>query len=125
LRLASLQASLALYPPTGYVLHPTDWAKIELTKDGMQRYIVGDPQSTLNKTLWGLPVVTSMSMQVTKFLTGSFKLGAQIFDRLSMEVLISTENADDFVRNMITIRAEERLALAVYRPAAFIYGTLS
>jgi HK97 family phage major capsid protein len=107
------------------VLHPTDWAKIELTKDAQQRYIVGDPQSQLSRTLWGLPVVTSFSMQVTKFLTGSFRYGAQIFDRMSMEVLISTENADDFVRNMITIRAEERLAFAVYRPAAFIYGTLT
>jgi HK97 family phage major capsid protein len=125
LRLAQLQASLALYPATGFVLHPTDWAKIELTKDAQQRYIVGDPQSQLSRTLWGLPVVTSFSMQVTKFLTGSFRYGAQIFDRMSMEVLISTENADDFVRNMITIRAEERLAFAVYRPAAFIYGTLT
>ena len=91
----------------------------------MQRYIVGDPQSQITRTLWGLPVVTSMSMQVSKFLVGAFKLGAQIFDRMSMEVLISTENADDFVRNMVTIRAEERLGLAVYRPAAFTYGTLS
>jgi HK97 family phage major capsid protein len=64
-------------------------------------------------------------MQVSHFLTGAFRLGAQIFDRMSMEVLLSTENEDDFVRNMITIRAEERLALAVYRPQAFIYGSLS
>lgn len=125
LRLASLQATLALYPATGYVLHPTDWAKIELTKDGMQRYIVGDPQNQIAPRLWNLPVVATQAMQVTKFLTGAFQLGAQIFDRMSIEVLISTENEDDFVRNMITIRAEERLALAVYRPQAFIYGTLS
>jgi HK97 family phage major capsid protein len=125
LRLAALQSTLALYPASGYVLHPTDWAKIELTKDGYQRYLVGDPQSQLEKTLWGLPVVQSMSMVAGHFLTGAFKLGAQIFDRLTMEVLISTENADDFVRNMITIRAEERLAFAVYRPAAFIYGVLT
>jgi HK97 family phage major capsid protein len=125
LRLASLQATLALYPASGYVLHPTDWAKIETTKDLQGRYIIGDPQSQDAKMLWGLPVVQSMAMQVSHFLVGAFKLGAQLFDRLTMEVLISTENADDFVRNMITIRAEERLALCVYRPAAFIYGTLS
>jgi HK97 family phage major capsid protein len=125
LRLASLQATLAFYPATGFVLHPTDWAKIELTKDLQARYIVGDPQNSITPRLWNLPVVQTTAMQVSRFLTGAFRLGAQLFDRMSMEVLISTENEDDFVRNMITIRAEERLALAVYRPAAFIYGTLS
>ena len=68
-------------------------------------------------------MVQTPAMQVSKFLTGAFRLGAQIFDRMSIEVLISTEDQDNFVKNMITIRAEERLALAVYRPAAFIYGT--
>jgi HK97 family phage major capsid protein len=125
LRLASLQATLAFYPATGYVLHPTDWAKIELTKDLQARYIVGDPQNSITPRLWNLPVVQTTAMQVSHFLTGAFRLGAQIFDRMSMEVLLSTENEDDFVRNMITIRAEERLALAVYRPQAFIYGSLS
>jgi HK97 family phage major capsid protein len=124
LRLAALQATLALYPATGYVLHPTDWAKIELTKDTQGRYIVGDPQAQLMKRLWTLPVVDTQTMQAGKFLTGAFKMGAQIFDRMSIEVLISTENEDDFVRNMITVRAEERLALAVYRPTAFIYGNI-
>ena len=124
LRLASLQATLALYPASGYVLHPTDWGKIELTKDTMGRYIVGDPTGVLGKRLWNLPVVDTQAMQVGHFLTGAFQLGAQIFDRMSIEILLSTENDLDFVKNMITIRGEERLALAVFRPAAFIYGTI-
>lgn len=124
LRLASLQATLALYPASGYVLHPTDWGRIELTKDTQGRYIVGDPTGTLGKRIWNLPVVDTQAMQVGKFLTGAFQLGAQIFDRLSIEILISTENMDDFTRNMVTIRGEERLALACYRPQAFIYGSI-
>lgn len=120
LRLAALQASLALYPASGYVLHPTDWARIELTKDTTGRYIVGDPQNQFAKRLWSLPVVDTQAMAVGHFLAGAFRMGAQIFDRQTVEVLISTENEDDFVKNMITIRAEERLALAVYRPAAFV-----
>jgi HK97 family phage major capsid protein len=124
LRLAALQATLALYPATGFVLHPTDWAKIELTKDSQNRYLVGDPQNQISARLWTLPVVQTPAMAVSHFLTGAFRLGAQIFDRLSIEVLISTEDQDNFVRNLLTIRAEERLALCCYRPAAFIYGTL-
>jgi HK97 family phage major capsid protein len=125
LRLASLQATNAYYPATGYTLHPTDWAKIELTKDTQGRYIVGQPETEIAARLWGLPVVQTPAMQVGHFLTGSFRLAAQIFDRMQKEVMISTEDQDNFVRNMVTIRAEERLALAVYRPAAFIYGTLT
>jgi HK97 family phage major capsid protein len=124
LRLAALQATLALYPATGYVLHPTDWARIELTKDAQNRYIVGDPQNQLTKRLWTLPVVDTQAMAVGHFLTGAFRMGAQIFDRMTIEILISTENEDDFIKNMVTIRGEERLALAVYRPAAFTYGVL-
>lgn len=60
-----------------------------------------------------------------KFLTGAFQTGAQLFDREDANVVISTENADDFEKNLISIRCEERLALAVKRPEAFIYGSFT
>jgi len=122
LRLAVLQVILAEYPATGFVLNPTDWAKLELTKDGEGRYIIGNAQGTTSPTLWNLPVVQTQAMAVNEFLTGAFNLAAQIFDRQDVEVLLSSENEDDFVKNMLTIRVEERLALAVYRPEAFVTG---
>lgn len=124
LRLAMLQAVLAEYPASGHVLNPIDWAIMELSKDKEGRYIIGQPQGTVNPTLWGLPVVTTQAMGAGKFLTGAFNMGAQVFDRQQAAIAIATENDDDFVKNMVTILCEERLALAVYRPEAFITGTL-
>jgi HK97 family phage major capsid protein len=122
IRLAMLQAFLAEYPATGHVMNPVDWARIELLKDTTGRYIIGNPQGSIGATLWNLPVVETQAISVDKFLTGAFKLGAQLFDRWQARVEVATENEDDFVKNMVTILAEERLALAVYRPEAFIYG---
>ncbi|EJN6733587.1 phage major capsid protein [Salmonella enterica subsp. enterica serovar Anatum] len=126
LRLAMLQAQLARFPASGHVLHFIDWAKIELTKDTLGRYILANPSGLTGPTLWGLPVVaTEAAAFKGKFLTGAFNAGAQIFDREDANVVISTENADDFEKNMISIRCEERLALAVKRPEAFIYGSFT
>ncbi|MEQ9941060.1 phage major capsid protein [Pectobacterium aroidearum] len=126
LRLAMLQAQLARFPASGHVLHFIDWAKIELTKDTLGRYILANPSALVGPTLWGLPVVaTETAAFQGKFLTGAFNAAAQLFDREDANVVISTENADDFEKNMISIRCEERLALAVKRPEAFIYGTFT
>lgn len=125
LRLAMLQAVLAEFPATGHVLNPIDWAGIELTKDAEGRYIIGQPQGVASPTMWGLPVVATQAITSGKFLTGAFKLGAQLFDRWQSRVEVATENEDDFVKNLVTILAEERLALAVYRPEAFIYGDIA
>lgn len=124
MRLAQLQAEIAEYPATGHVMNPIDWARIELLKDTTGQYIIGNPQGTIDKRLWGLPVVATQAIAQDKFLTGAFKLGAQLFDRWMARVEVATENEDDFIKNMVTILAEERLALAVYRPQAFIYGDL-
>lgn len=126
LRLAMLQAQLARFPSTGHVLHFTDWAKIELLKDSLGRYILANPAALTGPTLWGLPVVATESAAfLGKFLTGAFSAGAQLFDREEANVVISTENADDFEKNMISIRCEERVALAVKRPEAFVTGAFT
>ena len=119
-----LQVALAEYPANGTVLNPIDWAYIEMLKDGEGRYLIGNPQGTISPSLWGLPVVATQAMGVDKFLTGAFDLAAQIFDRQDATVEVSTEDQDNFVKNKVTIRAEERLALAIYRPEALVYGDL-
>lgn len=121
LRLAMLQAALAEYPATGHVLNPTDWAYIETMKDEIGRYIIGNPQGSVAPTLWRLPVVETQAIAPRKFLTGAYRQGAQLFDRWESRIEVGYVN-DDFTRNLVTILGEERLALAVYRPEAFIYG---
>lgn len=122
IRLALLQAELALYPSDGVILNPTDWAAIELTKDDVGRYIIGNPQGALAPTLWSRPVVATPAMTVDKFLVGAFGMGAEVFDREDAAVLVSTEDGNNFRKNQVTILAEERIALAVYRTEAFIKG---
>jgi HK97 family phage major capsid protein len=67
-------------------------------------------------------VVETQAMAVDKYLVGAFMMGAQVFDRWAARIELATENEDDFIKNLVTILCEERLALAVYRPEAFIYG---
>ena len=124
LRLALLQAELAEFPSDGIVLHPTDWATIELIKDTNGQYIIGKPQDGTTPRLWNRPVVATQAINQNDFLVGAFQLGAQIFDRSTAEVIVSTENDTDFEKGMVTIRAEERLGFAIYRDEAFVKGNL-
>ncbi|PAT64060.1 phage major capsid protein [Psychrobacter sp. JB193] len=127
MRLAMLQVTLAELSATGHVMHDIDWTDIELIKDANTKgYLFSNPFGTLEARLWGLPVAqTNQAGMHGNFLTGSFADAAQIFDREDANVVVSTENADDFEKNMVSVRAEERLALAVYRPQAFVKGSLT
>ncbi len=121
IRLGLLQAELALYETDGIILNPGDWALIELLKDSAGGYIFTNPQQMTQPRLWGKPVVSTPAMTVDKFLVGGFK-EQRVYDRMQPEVLISSENVDDFEKNLYTMRCEERIALAVRRPGALIYG---
>jgi len=81
--------------------------------------------SFVSLELWGLPVVPSQSMAPGEFLVGQFAGNCFIFDRLDTEVLLSTEDGDNFVKNMATVRIESRLAFVVTRPEALITGDLA
>ncbi len=126
IRSAIKQAQLSNYNPTNVVLNPQDWYDIDIRKAGSgdDRYVIGNPAAMLGPRLWGLPVIVSNSIAAGTFLLGSFDMGAEIKDRQQSAVEVSRENSDNFVKNMITILAEERLALVVYRPTAFITGSL-
>jgi HK97 family phage major capsid protein len=121
-RRAMTQLRLSQYQPDAVVLHPTDWEDIELQKNTQGTYIWANPRGLLGPTLWGLPVVESTSLAPGEFLVGAFKIAAQIWDRDDVQVDISSEDRDNFIKNMVTIRVEERLALVVYRPESFIFG---
>jgi Phage capsid family. len=125
LRVAMLQNSIALLPADGIVLHEIDWADIELTKTTDGAYLFANPQGNVDSRMWGLPVVATPAMTAGDFLVGAFKMGATVYDRMAVEVLISTENVDDFEKNLATMRAEERVAIAVKRPQAFTKGTFT
>lgn len=123
IRKAILQVRIAEYRASGIVLNPIDWTDIELTKSSQGVYIWANVATGIGQLLWRLPVVDTNAMPSGKFLVGAFNMAAQIFDREDANIQVSTEDGDNFVRNMVTLRVEERLALVVYRPQSFVYGT--
>lgn len=119
-----LQVSLAEYEASGVVLNPIDWTNIMLLKDTQGRYLFADPHSMEMPRVWGKSVVPTQSMTAGQFLAGAFALCAQIWDREDATVRIAEQHSDFFVRNLVVLLAEERVALTVYRPTALVTGAL-
>lgn len=120
--LAILQGALGDFAPNGIVMHPSDWARIRMLKDADGKYLLGEPGAQVDPRLFGLPVTATPAMTIDKFLVGDFSVAATLYDRWEPRVEVSTEHADFFVRNLVAIRAEERIALAVKQAGALIYG---
>jgi hypothetical protein len=105
--------------PSGVVMHPTDWQTLRLTvATGSGLYYFGPPTEVGIRSLWGLPVVLTTQIPVGSALVGAFSTEAEILDRMVTTVAVGLVN-DDFIKNQQTIRVEERIAHAIYRPSAF------
>lgn len=119
-RRAMTQLRLAKYTPTGLVLNPEDWEKVQLVKGTDGHYIWVNVGTATEPRLWGLPVRDTLALAAGEWIMGNFKRGAQIFDRMDARVEMTNTDQDDFIKNRVTILAEERLALVIYDANAFV-----
>ena len=117
--------ALADYPADAIVLNTADWWTMRLAKDTQGRYLLGDPGVSAAPTLFGLPVVASNAMTTDSVLVGSLTQAATLHNREGVVVDMSDSDENNFQLNLITLRAERRLALTVEKPAAIRYGDLT
>jgi hypothetical protein len=122
-------------------MHPTDWQSIRLLKDTNGQYYGGGPfgfaaygnpgqaaGDTTNlaagtDTLWNCASWSPRpSRRAPPWLAPSSSRRRSTAAR-DIRVEMTNSNEDDFLKNLIAIRVEERLGLAVYRPAGF--GTVT
>lgn len=115
------------YAPNGVAIHPIDWEEIVLQKGTDEHYLYQVfPTQDGQLRVWGLTVVETVAAEnvyraVTQdrnIVVGDWLRGATLYDRMQAAIAVGWIN-DQFVKNMRTIRAEERLAFAVKRPLAF------
>jgi len=122
---AIYQVTESEFSASGIILNPRDWHNIALLKDNEGRYLFGGPQAFTSNVMWGLPVVPTKAQVTGTFTVGGFDMASQVWDRMDATIEVSREDRDNFVKNMLTILCEERLALAHYRPTAIIKGTFA
>ncbi|MFD4558974.1 phage major capsid protein [Streptomyces sp. NPDC058469] len=127
IRKAKTQGELALYPPDALVLNPIDWQDIELDTDanGQFRVITSVTDSGAPMRIWGLTVVTSVAMTAGTALLGGYRMGATLWERQGVTILMTDSHADYFTANTLVILAERRANVAVHTPAAFVKITFA
>jgi HK97 family phage major capsid protein len=117
--------ALADYPADAIILNTADWWTMRLAKDSTGRYLLGDPVSMTPPSLFGRPVVASNAMTADNVWVGSLAQAATLHNREGVVVELSDSDENNFQLNLVTIRAERRLALTVEKPAAARYGDLT
>ncbi|MBY0474210.1 MAG: phage major capsid protein [Nitrosomonas sp.] len=112
--------------PDGILLNPADWATIDID---LFTTAAGQSLRTLNEAgqpmLFGKPVIVSVGMTADNVAVGNFAMACTVYNREGVVVEMSDSDSDNFTKNLITLRAERRLALATERPAAIRAGDLT
>jgi HK97 family phage major capsid protein len=110
----------AFLEPDAIVLNPADFERISLLKDADGKYLLGNPAaSDFGRSLFGKPIVLTNAIAAGTALVGAFRQAATLYRKGGVTVEASNSHQDWFQRNQTALRAEERIALAISRPAAF------
>lgn len=116
------------FPADAIVINPADYQTLRLAKDSNNQYYgggyfyapYGNDGIVEQPPLWGLRTVVTSAVEQGKAYVGAFKMGGSIVRKNGVTVNIANTNEDDFIKNLVTVLIEERLALVVRRPAAFV-----
>lgn len=129
------------FPPDTVVLHPVDWERVELSTDSQGMFRVSpNVANALAPRIWGLNVVATtvipgtapdpdgagaLTATVGRALVGSFRMGATLWERDGIRILMTDSHASNFTSNILTLLAEMRAGLSVWRPKAFVDVSLA
>lgn len=122
-RMGITDVLVAGYQANAVVLHPFDWETIVLEKGTDNRYVWVVVRDAAGDRIWGVRAVESIGAQSRatgerNLLVGDWQMAAQLLDRMQTTVQVGLVDRQ-FVENMRTILAEERIALPIYAPAGF------
>lgn len=101
------------------ILHPRDWHKMRTRRRGAsdEAFVVGSWMNPPSLNAWGLQVVTTPSVsEGTSIVLDASQ--TPILDRMSVVVEAFRQDSTNARENIVTIRAEARLAFACYAPSA-------
>lgn len=125
----------AFLEPEWTIMNPSDWQDIRLLTDTAGQFFGGGPfqgpygngsnvsasgqASGATDYVWNKPVYVTSAIGAGTAVVGT-RTSAQVWRRGGMSVEASNSHSNFFQINMVAIRAEERLGLAVYRPTGFV-----
>lgn len=112
--------------PNAIMLSPTDVETVDLARENgaTGAFLGAGPWALGPRTMWGVPILESEAIAAGTALVGDFSK-AVLWDREQTSVTLSNSHADFFVRNLVAILAEERVAFGVTRPTAFVKTALA
>lgn len=129
---ASMRVQDAFLPPDAAVMKGSTWEIAALAKDGNRNYLLGGPGAAgyagndpvNGARIWGLRVVINANMPAQSatnkdVLVGAFATSAMLVRRSEISLAISDSHSTFFAENKLMLRAEEDVALCVFRPAGF------
>jgi HK97 family phage major capsid protein len=116
----------------GIVINPIDYQRLRLAKDANNQYYgggffageYGNGTLTMQPPVWGMRTVVTPAIAAGTVLVAAFSQAGTVYRKGGVRVESTNSHASDFINNLVTTRAEERIALAVRYPAGFVKLTL-